>query len=509
MTVQSVNSQSGAESAATATDAVGPGTTVAGTTPTGPTGPGRAVLAACAATLLVMVTYAGPLVAVPALTADLGTGARGTTWLLSGISLGLGATLLAAGALADTYGRRRVLLAGTVALAVTEAAAAAAPTTGWLIAARIAQGVAGAALLVGALGVIAEAVPPGPTRRRATGWWGATLGAGILIGPLVTGLAVGHGGWRAGFWLVAVAAGVLTGALLLGLPAPARPRRLDPAATWTRRFDLVLAVRHGLPVPPTAHEDRARRFDVAGALTFGGGLTALLATVTEGRLGWGRPVVAALGLAAVALLVVFVVVQRRTAVPLLDLRLARHRPFLLAVLGALVTGLGVIALMSCLPTALHQRFGLDGLAAAGLLGGWSGTSVVVAVLARRLPARLAGRRQLTAGMAVTAAGTAGMLAVHLGGWPALLPGLIVAGIGSGLVNAALAELAVSSVPPTAAAMGSGANNTARYLGAAVGIALMVAVLGAPVDLDAGLLLATGFTAAGALATRLLADRPTA
>lgn len=120
--------------------------------------------------------------------------------------------------------------------------------------------------------------------------------------------------------------------------------------------------------------------------------------------------------------------------------------------------------------------GVSPMGTAGLFVVWSGTSFLVALQARRLAGRVSPRHQLAVGFGLHALAVATMLgAAGSGHWTRLLPGLVVSGIGSGLLNAALPLLAVESVPAGRAAMGSGANNTARYIGSAAGVALMIAV----------------------------------
>jgi hypothetical protein len=125
---------------------------------------------------------------------------------------------------------------------------------------------------------------------------------------------------------------------------------------------------------------------------------------------------------------------------------------------------------------------------------WAATSFLASLAARRIAG--SGRVPLAVGFGLAAAGQVAL--VGAGNWPWLVPGLLVSGAGTGLLNAALARLTVASVPPGRAAMGSGANSTARYLGASVGIALIVAV-----SPDTGALLAAGFAAAGAIFTAVL------
>jgi hypothetical protein len=161
---------------------------------------------------------------------------------------------------------------------------------------------------------------------------------------------------------------------------------------------------------------------------------------------------------------------------MVQLRLFAEPSFVASITGALFTGLALIGLMSFSPTMMERGLHLGVIASAGVLAVWSGMSMVVSLGARRLPERLASPIRLAIGLALSAAGELAL--TRLGGgssWVAVVPGLAVAGVGSGVANAALGRLAVESVPPDSAGIGSGANNTARYLGGAAGIALVVAI----------------------------------
>jgi hypothetical protein len=221
---------------------------------------------------------------------------------------------------------------------------------------------------------------------------------------------------------------------------------------------------------------RGGRPDLAGAVTFGLALVALVAALTLGRDGWLRAPVGLLLLAAVALVAVFALVERRIATPMIDLSLLRHRPFLASSAGGLFTGFAVIGLFSFLPALLQQTLGLSALDTAWLFLLWSGLSFAVALQARRLSGRVSSRHQLALGFMLHAAGVLTMLgALDSGSWVRLLPGLVIAGVGSGLLNAALPLLSVESVPAARAAMGSGAQQTFRYIGSCAGVALTIAI----------------------------------
>lgn len=434
----------------------------------------RTLALAGAATVLALITYTTPIATLASTAAGLGAGPSGQAWILSSMSIGLAVGLLPSGAVGDDHGRRATFVAGTVLLAVSAVLGALAPETVTLVVARVVQGLGAAAMLACSLGLIGHAFPPGPLRMRATGIWGACLGGGIAAGPLLAaGLDLALG-WRSAYWVIAVLATVV-GVL----------------AWW------LLAESTG---------DRHHAVDLPGALLLGIALAAVLAGLVEGRTGWDRPLVPALLVGGLVVGAVFVVVELRRREPMLDLRLFARGDFAGATIGALATGAGVIAAMSFLPTLIQRGLGHGVLYAALLLLGWSATSVVTALLARRLPPAFSPRAQLVASLLGVAAGVALLTGIDAqAGVGRLLPGLLVAGAASGVLNAALARQAVASVPPGQASIGSGANNTARYLGAAVGVTV-VAVLAAhpgPAAMIAGWNVAApvtaGFSVLGAVA----------
>lgn len=209
------------------------------------------------------------------------------------------------------------------------------------------------------------------------------------------------------------------------------------------------------------------------------GMGAGLAGLTEGREGWGRPLVVALLVAGLVLLVAFVVVEQRSDHPMLDLALFRRPAFAAVTLAAVATGGGIIALLSYLSGFVGVALGLSSWTASWLMLAWSGPSVVTALAARRLPAGWSGRARMSVALVVIGAGQ--LLLWHIvpgDGAARFLPGLLVAGLGSGVLNAALGRESVASVPAGQGGLGSGANNTARYLGSALGVTI-VSVVAAP------------------------------
>jgi predicted MFS family arabinose efflux permease len=437
---------------------------------------GRTLAVAAAGTLLVLVAFTTPLATLPATAAGVHAGTGAQAWILSGMSVGCAAGLLASGALGDDYGRRRTFLAGAAILAVGSLWGALAGNATLLALARIVQGLGGAAIVACSLGLIGAVYPDGPGRARATGMWGAALGAGVAAGPfLALGLQT-ITGWRSAY--------AITALLAAGLAVAGRAVLAESRATSRRPVDAV------------------------GTVLLALGVSALLAGLVEGRSGWTTPATLGLLVLGAVLVAGFAVAEHLGRHPMLDLGLLRRPDFTGALTAAFATGAGVLSITSYTPIVVEQ--GLAGSAMAGVSAmlAWSGLSAVTPLSARWLSGRIAPRGQLLAGLLGCAVGQLALLGLHPGASVVrLLPGLLVAGAANGVLNAALGRQAVASVPAERAAMGSGANNTARYVGSAFGLALVtLAVTHSGHDPAAVLhgwniavLLTTAFTLAGALA----------
>src|SRR5918995_2197658 len=222
---------------------------------------GRTLAVAAAGTLLVLVAFTTPLTTLVSTAVGLGAGPGAQAWVLSAMNVGTAAGLLSSGAIGDDYGRRRTFIAGTLLLAGSSMLGAFAPNALVLILARILQGLGGAAMLACGLGLIGHVFPGGPGRVRATGVWGAALGAGVAVGPILAAGLAAVGGWRLPYAATALAA-------------------------------VALAVA-GWALLPGSRAARPRPVDAAGTLLLGLGLAAFMAGLVECRSGWNQPPVIA------------------------------------------------------------------------------------------------------------------------------------------------------------------------------------------------------------------------
>jgi len=406
----------------------------------------RALALASAATILLYIAIMVPLTTVVSTAADLRMGPGTQAWVVSATNLGLAAGLLGSGAIGDDYGRRRIFVVGALLLAGASLLCGLAPNALVLVLGRILQGMGGAAVLACAQGIIGQLFPEGYPRARAMGLWAGALGAGVSLGPFVATGFLLLGGWRLPYLLVGLA--------------------------------MVMIAGLGLVMLPESRAELSRPVDVGGVLLLGLGVAALMAGLVEGRLGWGSPLVRLLLATGLLLLVAFALYERRTTHPMFDLSLLSRPDFLGATMAAFAAGLGILSLSAVVPIVVEVGLGYGVTVATLVLFAWSGPSSIAAVLARWLPSSLSPKAQLVVGLAGCAVGELLLLLPTSGATVArLLPGLVLAGVANGLLNAALGRQAVASVPPSRTAMGSGANNTARFVGAAIGVSAVVTLVG--------------------------------
>ena len=390
------------------------------------------------ATFLALVVFTAPLTTLDAMTTTLSLTPGQQAWVMSGMPLGAACGLLTAGAFGDTIGRRRTFVSGLWITALSSIAAALSPSGSILIAMRVVQGFGSAGIMACGLGLLGQ-IYTGEARRHAAAIWAAALGGGVAAGPILASLLLGLVSWQALHWVLAAISTLLAG---------------------------LAAAR--LPESPASGES----VDMPGSLLLMTGLACLLSALIEIRAGASGLVSFLIAVGAV-LLMLFAWIEQRTANPILEIGMFRNPDFSGATLAAFASGAGVLALMSMVPTVLVRGLGEAPMHTAFVLLAWSAVTMLSALGARFLPASLSSRQRVILTLVGCAFGQLLLLGIGDGAhWAIALPGLFVAGISNGILNAALGHEAVETVPPERSAMGSAANNTARYLGSAIGIAIV-------------------------------------
>ncbi len=401
--------------------------------------------AVCVATFMLLLDITVVNTALPAIQKDLGGSFTDLQWVIDAYALSLAALVLTAGSLADRLGRRRVFAFGLAVFSAASLLCALSPDPTFLNLARGLQGVGGAVMFAVSLALVAQEFPSGPERGMAMGIYGGTIGIAVAIGPLLGGLLTDGLGWQSVF-LINVPIGVAALAVTYWKLAESR----DPDAT---------------------------RIDWGGLLTFSSALFVLVLALVRGNAeGWGSAPIVSLFAAAALLLVAFVAIERRVAEPMLPLGLFRRRAFTGVQLAAFAVSGSMFALFLYLTLYLQSFLGFSPIEAGVRYLPITLGAFFVAPLAGMALARVQARYLMSAGLALTGLGLLLMGNLHMSSeWTALLLGFVVSGIGVGLINPVVADVALSVVPKEQSGMAAGINDTFRQVGIAVGIATWGAI----------------------------------
>jgi EmrB/QacA subfamily drug resistance transporter len=400
--------------------------------------------AVCVATFMLLLDVTIVNVALPDIQRDLGSSFEDLQWVVDAYALTLAAFLLTAGSLADRLGRRRVFIAGLALFSVASLLCGLSTSPTALNLSRALQGVGGAGMFATSLALLAAAFS-GRERGTALGIWGATTGASVAVGPLVGGVLVEHISWQSIFF-VNLPIGVAAIAVTLRMVGESK----DPN-----------------PAP----------IDWAGLVTFSAALFALVFALVRGNAeGWGSGIIVGLLVGAAVLLIVFVAVERRLQHPMLDLALFRKPTFVGAAFVAFALSGSIFAMFLYLTLFMQNILGFSPLAAGVRFLPITVLSFFFAALSGNLTERVPVRYLLAAGLGLVGVGLLLMTGLDADSkWTALLPGFVLAGIGVGLTNPAIASAAVGVVDPRRAGMASGVNSTFRQVGIATGIAGLGAI----------------------------------
>jgi EmrB/QacA subfamily drug resistance transporter len=402
------------------------------------------LLAVCLATFMLLLDITIVNVALPDIGSELDASFSDLQWVVDAYALMLAALLLTAGSLADLLGRRRVFVFGLGCFTFASLLCALSPSALTLILARGAQGIGGAAMFSTSLALLAQEFH-GRDRGTAFGIWGATTGAAVAIGPLVGGALTSGLGWPSIFYLN----------LPIGIAT------------------IVMTLRN---VPETSDED-ATGIDWLGLVTFSAALFLLVFALIRGNdEGWRSAPIVSMLVASVLLLAAFVAVERAQPRPMFDLGLFRKRTFSGVSIAAFVLSASMFAMFLYITLYVQTILGYDPLETGLRFLPLTILSFFAAAAAGKLTARLPARAMLAAGLVLVGGGLLLMRGLDAESeWTALLPGFVVAGIGIGLTNPALASTAIGVVTPARSGMASGINSTFRQVGIATGIAGLGAI----------------------------------
>jgi EmrB/QacA subfamily drug resistance transporter len=398
------------------------------------------LVAICTGTFMLLIDVTIVNVALPAISVDLRASFTQLQWVLDVYALALASLVLAAGSLADLYGRRRVYLVGLVLFAIASLACGLAPSAELLLGARTLQGLGGAAMFATTVALVNNSYE-GRDRGTAFAVWGGVAGAAAALGPIIGG-ALTELHWR---WI-----------FLINLPV------------------CAMAVVLTMAVVRESRQPEAPRPDVAGIALFTVGSGALMWGLVHGSVGgWGRPDVWGPLVAAVLFLTAWVLVECRQPAPMLDVRLFRRRNFSGIMLGAVLMNFSAFLALLYGTVWLQSIEGLSPLQAGLVYFPMSAVTFGVSICIGRALVSWPSRYLFFTGLLLVALGSL-LLALVVDGanWVMLLPGLVVLGFGVGVASPTVAFAALGAVPRERSGMASGAVNTARQLGFAVGIAVL-------------------------------------
>jgi EmrB/QacA subfamily drug resistance transporter len=385
-------------------------------------------------------------VALPSIQVDLGFSQENLQWVISAYALFFGGFLLLGGRAADLLGRRRIFLAGIVLFTVASLLAGLAWSETSLIVARALQGLGAAVISPAALSILTTTFAEGKERNTALGVWGAVGAFGAVAGVLMGGILTDVLSWE---WI-----------FFVNIPVGIAAFALTPVLLGESR------------------DERARSFDVPGAVLVTSGLTVLVYAITQANdYGWGSATTIGLFAAAGALLAAFVGWESRASQPLMPFSIFRLQTLVGANVAGLILGTALFAMFLMLTLYMQQVLGYSPLRTGVGYLAVAGTAIVWSALAAQLVSRVGVKPVLVTGMSLLTVGLLYFTQVDVGGsyLGDLLPGFLLISIGMGFSFVPISIAALAGVQPSEAGLASGLINTSQQIGGALGIAALSAV----------------------------------
>jgi EmrB/QacA subfamily drug resistance transporter len=399
-----------------------------------------------AATMMLMLDIAVVNTALSRIAEDLGTGLSGLQWVVDAYTLALASVVLTAGSLADRLGRRRLFTIGLSIFTVSSALCAMANDIAFLNTARAVQGIGAAIMFAVSLALLANAFPSAKERTGALAVYGATIGASFAIGPLAGGLLTSGLDWQ---WI-----------FLINIP-------IGIFCLYVTRAYVQ-----------ESRDENAHGIDWAGQVTLTAGLGLLVLALLRGNEdGWGSTAIVLELVGAAVALIAFVVAEMRVKSPMLPLRLFRDGSFSGAQITAFAISSSFFAIFLYVTLYLQQILGLSAIEAGLVYLPGTLVMLVVSGATAQLGTKVPARTMIAGGLALVAVGMGlFLLAGATSSWMILMPGFLVASVGTGLFNPALTHVALSSVPNEMSGVAAGVNDTFRQAGIAVGVAALGALI---------------------------------
>ncbi|GAA4919580.1 MFS transporter [Mucilaginibacter defluvii] len=408
------------------------------------------LIAVCCVAVATPFCFTGIAVGLPAISRSLGGTPIQLNWAINSFLLTFGSTLMAAGALADNYGRKRLLLWGLAIFGFFSICLAFSANILWFDILRALQGLGAAAAFAGGFASLAQEFD-GSARLRAFSIVGTSIGIGLAFGPIAAGWLIAHFGWPAIFVFVLVLA--------------------------------VLALLFAAIFMRESRDPEAAGLDWKGAISFTLALSAFTFGIIQGpESGWSHPLVAGLLGGSGLLFGIFVLIERASKRPMLDLSLFLFPRFVGAQLLAIAPSFAFVALLVLLPVRFVGIEGMDELAAGQLMVALSAPFLILPIVAGLLTRWFAPATICGAGLAISAAGLYWLSQHPAGTDPVALIGpLLTVGVGISLPWGLMDGLAVSVVPKERAGMATGIFSTSRVAGEGVALAIVTACLSALIN----------------------------
>ena len=397
--------------------------------------------------LMVVLDVSIVNVALPSIQRDLDFTTEDLQWVVSGYALTFGGFLLLGGRAGDLLGRRRLFMLGLVLFAVCSLLCGLAVSSAMLIAARAAQGAAGAILSPSVFSIVSVTFAEGSERNKALGILGAIAGSGAAIGVLLGGVLTEYAGWE-----------------------------------WIFFVNVPIGLATLLLVPRLVRESRAegllKHFDAMGAVTVTASLMLLVYGLTQStRVGWGSGQTIGVLVASALLMAAFLAIELRSRSPLVPLAIFRRRTLSGANLIGFGLGTMIFGMFFLLSLYMQQVLGYSALKTGVGYLAVALTAVVASGVSQALVTRLGVKPVLTAGMVLLGLGLAYFTQVSVGGsyLGDLLPGFLLIGVGLGFSFVPVSIAALAGVQGPEAGLASGLINTSQQIGGALGLAIMITV----------------------------------